>query len=197
MNIKSLANKAFRTFTGYQLARPSETLHFEGVQKRNFDDAFVLASKPYGKILDVGAGPRSMVKKNFPNVYTIDQRDMGGVDFVGDIHELSSIVGENSFDTVICSEVFEHTKRPWIAIREIYKVLRPGGMFIGVGPLIHELHDEDYGDYWRITPQGWELLLEEFGDIHIESRGVWPQINHVAVRAKKVPTTVVKEKLVA
>jgi SAM-dependent methyltransferase len=172
-------------FTGYQLARPEETLHFEGTEKRIFDNDFILKSKPYGKILDLGAGPRSFAKEHFKNVMTLDQREAPGVDLIGDVHTLSHHVPQASFDTVLCIEVFEHTKEPWVAIAEIEKVLKPGGLFIGTGPLSHELHGEEYGDFWRITPQGWQQLLKDFVDVEIETRGEHPQVNHVAVRARK------------
>jgi len=185
MNVKYVLNAALIKLTGYQLARPNQTLQFEGDAKWKFDNAFILKCKPHGKILDIGGGPRSFAKKNFENVFTLDVRDMGDVDYVGDIHVLSQVVPPNSFDTVICAEVFEHTTNPWTAITEIMKVLKPGGLFIGTGPLLHELHGEDYGDYWRITPQGWELLLKDFEQVHIETRGLHPQINHVGVSAIK------------
>jgi ubiquinone/menaquinone biosynthesis C-methylase UbiE len=183
--MKEVINKFLLAVTGYQLAKPHQTLHFEGAEKRRFDNEFVLKAQPYGNILDIGGGPGSFAKKHFKNVSTIDQRDMGDVDYVGDIHHLSHVVPQKSFDTVICTEVFEHTKEPWVAIKEIYKILKPGGLFIGTGPLTHELHGEEYGDYWRITPQGWEQLLRGFENIHIETRGLYPQINHVAVSARK------------
>lgn len=104
---------------------------------------------------------------------------------MGDLHKLSSYFKEGEFDTVICTEVFEHTQEFWIAMKEIEKVLRPGGLFVGTAPFAHELHGEEYGDYWRIAPQGWEFLLKDFVNVEIKTRGVWPQINHVAARGIK------------
>jgi len=35
---------------------------------------------------------------------------------------------EESFDLVVCSEVIEHTRDPYLAVKELYRVLKPGGM---------------------------------------------------------------------
>lgn len=35
-----------------------------------------------------------------------------------------------SFDLVISSDIFEHIRRPWVAFREVRRILRPGGFHI-------------------------------------------------------------------
>jgi 2-polyprenyl-3-methyl-5-hydroxy-6-metoxy-1,4-benzoquinol methylase len=35
---------------------------------------------------------------------------------------------ENHFDLVISSEVIEHTEDPYLAVKEFYRVLKPGGI---------------------------------------------------------------------
>ncbi len=50
------------------------------------------------------------------------------VDFVADVHWLSSVVGVESFDVVIACFVFEHFKYPTLAAHEIMKTLRIGGL---------------------------------------------------------------------
>jgi SAM-dependent methyltransferase len=185
MKFREKINKALIQITGYQLARPEHTIHHEGVLKRQFINDFVLHAHPYGKILDIGANPRSLAKITFEKVVTFDQFAGANVDVVGNLQKLSDSFPENTFDTIICTEVFEHTKEPWIAIEEIEKVLKPGGLFIGSAPLINELHGEDYGDYWRITPQGWQLLLKNFENVHIQSKGIRPQIDHVGATGTK------------
>lgn len=50
------------------------------------------------------------------------------VDVVGDAHKLSSYFeGQERFDLIFSSEVFEHLYMPWIAAIEIQKMLKVGG----------------------------------------------------------------------
>lgn len=42
----------------------------------------------------------------------------------------------NSFSTVICVSVLEHINKPRLAIKEAYRVLRPGGIFIFTVPTL-------------------------------------------------------------
>ncbi len=50
------------------------------------------------------------------------------VDVVGDAHKLSSYFeGQDRFDLIFSSAVFEHLHMPWIAATEIQKMLKVGG----------------------------------------------------------------------
>jgi ubiquinone/menaquinone biosynthesis C-methylase UbiE len=40
----------------------------------------------------------------------------------------------NTFDIVVCTEMLEHLVRPDLALRGIYRILKPGGRFIGSVP---------------------------------------------------------------
>ena len=37
---------------------------------------------------------------------------------------------DDSVDTILCTQVLEHVKRPWIAISEMHRVLRTDGALI-------------------------------------------------------------------
>ena len=50
------------------------------------------------------------------------------VDIVGDPHQLSSYFeGQEPFDLIFSSAVFEHLHMPWVAAQEIQKLLKVGG----------------------------------------------------------------------
>lgn len=176
MNTKAFINTLLKK-TGYQISKADTRIN-----RRRFIQESIIDFGPSGKILELGAGIDKTVRNRFANVVTFDQIKMPGIEVVGDIHELSKYFSKE-FDTVICSEVFEHTREPNKAMGEIKKVLKSGGIFIGTGPVTIELHGEDYGHYWNITPQGWELLLKDFVIGKMKLRGTYPNISDVAIKA--------------
>ena len=47
-------------------------------------------------------------------------------DFFLDIHIADQVVPENSTGLVICSQVFEHLLKPWLAMQQLFRLLGPG-----------------------------------------------------------------------
>jgi SAM-dependent methyltransferase len=70
---------------------------------------------------------------------------------------------DNSFDFVILDQVLEHVERPWIAVDEVYRILRPSGISIVTAPfLIHYHALPPWKDYYRYTPDAWRVLFYKF-----------------------------------
>lgn len=113
---------------------------------------------PGARILDVGAGGRRIT----PNVITLDFMPRAGVDIVGDIHQMP--IADNSFDCVVCTGTLEHIRDPWQAVREIHRVLRPGGVAYIDVPFMQAYH-LDPVDYWRFTIDGLRLLCARFKEL--------------------------------
>ena len=145
-----------------------------GYQISKFDDAgyafrdrvkeFLDRNVSGDKILDIGSGPWPYPKQHFKNVTTLDMQPPA--DVIGSVLELP--FNDASFDCIICLETLEHVTDPLRAMNEVYRVLKPGGIFVGSAPFAYELHGEEYGDYWRITRQCWErLLLKKFKNISV------------------------------
>lgn len=90
-----------------------------------------------------------------------------GEDRTGDL--LALPFPEASFDGVVLTEVLEHCTDPVAAVREVFRVLRPGGLLLVTSPFIWPTHgiEGEYQDYWRFTRQGWELLLRRFADVQV------------------------------
>lgn len=63
-----------------------------------------------------------------------------------------------SFDAVLCTEVLEHIPDPTETIREIQRVLRPGGRLLVTLPWSARFHYQPF-DYHRYTPS---MLLQLF-----------------------------------
>lgn len=81
-------------------------------------------------------------------------------------------VAENSFDGIILSEVLEHIENPIDVLREIYRILKPGGLLLMCTPFMFLIHADPF-DFARYTDQWYYNKLTSLGfkDIKIERQG--------------------------
>jgi ubiquinone/menaquinone biosynthesis C-methylase UbiE len=84
------------------------------------------------------------------------------VDVVADAHTLGETFPAGSFDAVVASSVFEHIQRPWIAAREIAKVLKPRGKAFIQTHQSFPVHGFP-NDYWRFTTAALETIFGDAG----------------------------------
>lgn len=113
-----------------------------------------------GKVLDFGAG-NGASKTLFPSNW-----EWTGMDIMplsdnvkqGDAHNLD--FPDDSFDLVVSIAVFEHLHSPWIAIKEVSRVLKKGGLFLGT---VAFLEPEHGNSYFHMTKRGMSKIIEEGG----------------------------------
>jgi SAM-dependent methyltransferase len=75
--------------------------------------------------------------------------------------DLASIpVEDGRFDRVICSQVLEHVPEPTAVLRELRRVLRPGGELWLSAPLFYEEHERPF-DFYRYTQYAWKRFASE------------------------------------
>ena len=91
-------------------------------------------------------------------VHTDFQPKMSNV-MQADAHNLP--FPDNSFDSIVCVEVFEHLHSPPIAANEIYRVLRRSGSAIISIPFLFRIHGDPH-DYQRFTYFGLKKLFQSF-----------------------------------
>jgi len=135
-----------------------------GLMKRITEKPLRVFVKKYGnnsKTLNIGAG-KTTFEEFFPNQTTLDvevRPDMQ-IDIIADAHDLSEIQN-NSYETILCTEVLEHLHTPHLAISEMYRILKPGGLLLLTTRFIFPLHSSPV-DYYRFTKYGLRHLLKDF-----------------------------------
>jgi SAM-dependent methyltransferase len=110
-----------------------------------------------GAILELGAG---LDVHEAPNVVKTDAYVYAGarLDLVADAHALP--FADASFDFVFSLAVFEHLHSPWIAAREMARVLKPGGKAYTLCAFFQPLHG--YPDhYFNATESGLARLFSD------------------------------------
>lgn len=119
-------------------------------------EEFFPPTEPGRRVLLLGcgdAGERPMLEGRGLAVVGFDIRRSAGVDVLGDAHTLP--FRDASFDVVLSMQVLEHLHSPWIAVKEIARVLLPSGWFIGSVAFMKPYHTS----YFHMTHLGVQQLL--------------------------------------
>jgi SAM-dependent methyltransferase len=116
-----------------------------------------------GETLDFGAGSakyRNIIKPFSTKYVTYDMCPGPYIDIVGSVLDVN--LPNNSYDTVISTQVLEHVEKPWIMVKEIGRILKEGGICILSAPFIVPYH-ADPNDFFRYTKNGLISLFENEG----------------------------------
>lgn len=141
---------------------PSPTINLAAKKNTEKIKKMISIDKPL--ILNIGCGERFIGGENLKEfrIINLDIIKLPGVDLISDAHYLP--FEDNSFDLAICQAVLEHTKRPWMVVNEIYRVLKDGGIAYVEVPFLQGFHASPT-DYYRFTLHGVEELLSAFKKI--------------------------------
>jgi len=80
------------------------------------------------------------------------------VDFVADVHRLTTVTGLEAFDVILTESGFEHFKYPHLAAHEIMKALRIGGVVFAQTHQTFPIHAVPY-DYFRFSTDALRSLF--------------------------------------
>lgn len=132
-----------------------------------------------GRLLDFGCG-----SKPYKNLLTVEE--YVGIDFdnPGHDHTAEQIdvyydgtglpFPDGSFDSALATEVLEHVFEPDHVLRELHRVMKPGGKLLVTLPFVWHEHELPY-DAARYTQGGLRHLLERngFEVLVLEKRGTF------------------------
>jgi SAM-dependent methyltransferase len=74
---------------------------------------------------------------------------------------------DNSVDGVFILLVLEHVPNPQAIVKEIFRVLKPGGFLFATLPFLQVMHANPK-DYYRFTPDGIRQLFSDFKEIELK-----------------------------
>lgn len=122
-----------------------------------------------GNILDLGSGSDSASYNRFlkykkPFRITYSDYYNEGKNLIKINLEEPFEIEQNSFDCVMCFNTLEHIYNFKNVIKESYRILKKGGMFIGSSPFVYHFHP-DPKDYFRYSHQALLRMFEEEGFI--------------------------------
>jgi SAM-dependent methyltransferase len=109
-----------------------------------------------GLVLDCGAGYRDTYLENVINLEIVPY---DSTDVVAVAEQVP--LRDESVDAVISSAVLEHVRRPWLAARELRRVLKPGGTLYVAVPFLQPVHGYP-NHYFNMTGDGLASLFDGF-----------------------------------
>ncbi len=110
-----------------------------------------------GRMIEIGCGNGGFLKvlqRLRPDIQLsgIDIEDVGITDIVGftfyhgQLEEVE--IPAQSFDAVYCSNLIEHVPDPLLFLRKCHRILKPGGVIVGVTPDHLSVDRYVFGRYW-------------------------------------------------
>jgi len=120
------------------------------------ESALQLIHRTEGMVLHLSAGGTS---QQFENVVELEAAVFRHTDIIGDVHRLPFVDGV--FAAVIALNAFEHYRDPHQAVREIFRVLRPGGRVLIHTAFLQPLHEAPW-HFYNCTRYGLENWFRDF-----------------------------------
>lgn len=84
--------------------------------------------------------------------------------FVGDLTDASHIPSD-AFDCIVLTQTLQMIYNPKAALETIHRILKPGGVLLlttaGIAKVARRLGEDDWGEYWHLTSQSVDRLIDE------------------------------------
>ena len=134
-----------------------------------------IAKESEGKvILEIGSGKKVNGKYSYSASHLFpDAKEfiMTDVDpkFGHRVLDITKSDEKDKYDIVLCLNVLEHVYDYNLAIANLRKSLKSGGLLVIAVPFAFPLHDEP-NDYWRFTEHTLKIILKEFSHVDISNQ---------------------------
>lgn len=143
-------------------------------------------------ILDVGAGFRPVY---YSNVVNLEVKSYPTTDVLAVANRLPFI--DNCFEGVISIAVLEHVKDPFLCVKEMARVLKPGGWLKCCVPFLQPLHGYPH-HYFNMTHEGLRTLVEPYFEIERQevnpaTHPIWSIAWQLRVWADSLPSAAKKD----
>jgi SAM-dependent methyltransferase len=162
-------------------------------------------------VIDIGAGAGAFSQTMSDLGYEVTALDIDNEKFIpsevpfieADINRGILLTGDKKYDAAFCLEVVEHVENPWSLLREIYQILKPGGLLILSTPNVtsflsrliflwtgqfHQFGDADlpYGHIRPITAFELSTIAHRLGwrILEISPGGYLPIFDFSSIRIK-------------
>ena len=106
--------------------------------------------------LNVGCGATDL----HPRMLRVDVNPSAQPDYLSSADHLP--FADATFSVAVSQEVLEHLAEPQLALAELARVVRPGGLLYLQTPFIIGYHAAP-ADYWRFTNEGLAAMLQRAG----------------------------------
>jgi len=115
-----------------------------------------------------GSGTDDLWKSEKVNITSIDLVGTKNVDYIVDAHYLP--FKNETFDAIWIQAVLEHVVSPEVVVKEIFRVLKEGGVVYSETPFMQQIH-MGKNDFTRYTASGHRYLFRSFEKIDVGING--------------------------
>ena len=158
--------------------------------------SFAASLAPGARVLDVGAGsghyrPLFAGRDYLAVDRGYEQQDRRGLSLVADIGAIP--LADGTVDHALCMEVLEHLRDPLPVLREIRRVVRPGGDVLVSTPLCLGEHMQPY-DFQRYTRYALDAMFVEAGFVVLSIRPRGGFFTLLAYLLARVPDELLRQR---
>ena len=186
-------------------------IHADSMLHRQAEQLLVRYVSRGASVIDIGAGAGAFSQRMLDLGYEVTALDIDSEKFMpseipfieADINRGILLISDKKYDAALCLEVVEHVENPWSLLREIYEILKPGGVLILSTPNVtsflsrliflcngqfHQFRDADlsYGHFRPITAFELGMIAHRVGWRILETRpgGYLPVFELTSVQPK-------------